>query len=68
MYNPYLNRPEQMLESIHQGSPPLGGLLQKLNRLDQDDLLMLLILYLVMGEGKQGDVWPLLAVLLYCIL
>lgn len=68
MFNPYLNRPEQMLEPIRKRQAPLDGIVKKLKTLDRDDLLVLAILYLAMGEGKQEELWPLLAVLLYCIL
>lgn len=68
MFNPYLNRPTQMLEPVTGKQDLLGGIMKRFRELDSDDLLLMLIVYLVMKDGKRDDVWPLLAALLYCIL
>lgn len=68
MYNPYLNTTKQMLEPVRERKGLMEGLVTKLRRLDEDDLLLMLIVYLVVRNGDRDDVWPLLAALVYCIL
>lgn len=68
MYNPYLNTTKQMLEPVNGTRDITGGILRKLHQLDSDDILIMLIVYLVMRDGKKDDIWPLLAALMYCFL
>ncbi len=68
MYNPYLHSPEQMLEPVREQKSPLEGIIRKLRQLDTDDLLVLLLIYLLIQDGRKDDLWPLLGALIYCIL
>lgn len=68
MFNPYISEPAQALEPISKRQEPLGGFLNQIRQLDGDDLLVMLILYLLLRDGKQDELWPLLGALMYCIL
>ena len=68
MFNPYVSSPAQRLLKKKSGGF-LGGLLSKLGRLDSDDLLILLLIYLLSKkDGEEGDLWPLAAVAIYLML
>lgn len=70
MFNPYLSSLTSALSQVpsQKGSDLLGGLLSRLRNLDSDDLILLLILYLLLKDGKEGSLWPMAAVVLYLIL
>lgn len=36
--------------------------------MDSDDLLILLLVYLLVKEGEQDGIWPLVAAMLYLML
>lgn len=68
MFNPYVSSPEQSLRQ-KKSSGLLGGLLGKLKHLDSDDLLILLLIFLLSKkDGEEGDLWPLAAVVIYFLL
>jgi hypothetical protein len=67
MFNPYLNTPSQALEQIPHRKTG-SQLLRRLQKLDSDDLLLMLIIYFLMKEPDRDDLWPLLAALAYCML
>jgi hypothetical protein len=70
MFNPYLATPRQALEQIPPRKAAEGHqrLLERLRKLDSDDLLLMLMIYFLMKEPNKDELWPLLAALLYCIL
>lgn len=70
MYNPYLHGIGSFLRPVtEKGAGGLfGGILQRLRCLDEDDILLLLILFLLMKNGEREGQWPLLAAMIYCIL
>lgn len=71
MYNPYLHEPSQALEQNRHkdtGKNLLSGFSERFGGLDSDDILILLIICLLISGGKQEKLWPLVAVLIYCIL
>ncbi len=71
LYNPYLGPVGEMLEPVRGNSgrsDPLGGILKGLSRLDGDDILLMMIIYLVLRDGEKENLWPLLGALLYCML
>lgn len=71
MFNPYISSAGQSLRLITgKGSTGSGldGILRKLGNLDSDDLLILLLIYLLAKEGEQDGVWALVAAMLYLIL
>ena len=68
MFNPYVSAPEQSLRPA-KGSGLLSGILSKLKKLDHDDLLILVLIYLLSKrDGEEGDLWPLAAVAIYLML
>ena len=62
MFNPYFETPAPQ--------PPskAGGLQEKLSKLDSDDLLMLALVFILARKSNKDDMWPLIAVALYCFL
>lgn len=66
MFNPYLAPPESALQPVKGGG--LGGILRRLETLDADDLVILLLLYLLAKDGEGDGIWPLAAVMLYLLL
>lgn len=72
MFNPYVSQPAEALRPVqHRGTPSgglLDGLLGRLSRLDSDDLLILLLVYLLCRDGEEDGIWPLVAALLYLLL
>ena len=68
MFNPYVEEPERALQPVPGKKGLLDGLLGRLSRLDTDDLLILLLVYLITKEGEEDSVWPLAAALLYLML
>lgn len=68
MFNPYVSAPEQSLRPA-KGGGLLSGILSKLKKLDHDDLLILVLIYLLSKrDGEEGDLWPLAAVAIYLML
>lgn len=68
MFNPYIGVPEQSLRPS-KGGGLLSGLVSKLKKLDSDDLLILLLIFLLSKrDGEEGDIWPLVAVAIYLML
>ena len=64
MFNPYFEA-----SSPPAKSPALtSGLLEKLSKLDRDDLLILCLVFLLAKKSSKDDIWPLVAVALYCFL
>lgn len=71
MYNPYVSSLSSALQPVSRGKDPLGGLgglLGRLGSLDSDDLLLLLMIYLLIKDGEQDNIWPLAAALIYLML
>lgn len=69
MFNPYVGEPAQCIHPVKgEKSNALNGILERLGRLDSDDLLILLLVYLLAKEGDQDGIWPLVAALLYLML
>lgn len=70
MYNPYLSSIGAFLRPVtRQRSGSLfGGILNRLRHLDEDDLLLILILFFLMKNGDKEGQWPLLAAIVYCML
>ncbi|MDD6024573.1 MAG: hypothetical protein PUC06_10125 [Oscillospiraceae bacterium] len=73
MYNPYLSPIETAVRPLPQRERKQSHSLQnriagRLRSLDNDDLLIMLILYLLLRRSCQDRTIPILAVLLYCML
>ena len=68
MFNPYVSRPEDALRPVRRPPPGPEGLLDRLGRLERDDLLILVLIYLLAKEGEPERIWPLVAVMLYLLL
>ena len=72
MFNPYLSAHESALRpargSGETGNGPLQGILRRLGRLDSDDLLLLLLIYLLARKEDEDGIWPLVALGLYLML
>ena len=73
MYNPFLSPIETAVQPIpHKGGKPSQPLQNRiagrLRNLDNDDLIIMLILYLLLRRSHQDRTIPILAVLLYCML
>ncbi len=69
MFNLYVEEPHHALQPVpERQSGPLDGILGRLGKLDRDDLLILLLIYLISREGEEDSIWPLAAALLYLIL
>lgn len=69
MFNPYVGAAAQFIRPVKGAeSHGLGSILSKLGNLDSDDLLILLLVYLLAKEGDQDGIWPLVAAMLYLIL
>ena len=67
MFNPYFE-PSPREPSVPQPSPLSGGVLDKFKNLDKDDLLMLALIFVLSKSNSKEDIWPLVAVMLYCML
>jgi hypothetical protein len=68
MFNPYVSPLSEALHPVSEAPGPLSGLQARLQGLDRDDLLILLLLYLLLKEGPEDRLWPLLGALLYLLL
>ena len=70
MYNPFLNSTAEMLEPVYRRKKDgfMERIFGRISSLDGDDLLIMLIIYLIMKDNEKEDIWPLLAALLYCVL
>lgn len=73
MFNPYVEQSEPYPLSAPSGvegkpSRQTEGLLGRLGRLDSDDLLILLLIFLLAREGEGDALWPLVAAALYLML
>ena len=70
MFNPYFHESGGILEcsSGRKNENPVDMILQKFKRLDNDDLLILMLIFLLFRDGKRESIWPLLAALVYCML
>lgn len=62
MFNPYFERPAPQTQSDKTGLP------EKLSKLDSDDLLILALVFILAKKNSNDDIWPLIAVALYCFL
>ena len=67
MFNPYFEPCLQENSTEHTPSPS-GGILDKLKTLDKDDLLMLGLIFVLARRNTKDEIWPLVAVMLYCLL
>lgn len=67
MFNPYIepNIPEP---TAKKNQSAMGGIFDKLKSLDQDDLLMLALIFILARKNSKEDIWPLVAVIIYCML
>ena len=69
MFNPYVGSAAQWIRTVTgKGAGSLGGILSKLKQIDNDDLLILLLIYLLIKEGDQDGIWPLVAAMLYLLM
>ena len=69
MFNPYLSSHESALHPVPgRNAGPLQGLARRLGNLDSDDLLLLLLIYLLARKEDADGIWPLVAVALYLML
>lgn len=77
MFNPYAGQPEEVLRPVPQSAGPerppekpkvMEGLLERLGRLDRDDLLLLVLVFLLAKDGEGDVLWPLAAAALYLML
>ena len=70
MFNPYIPSPEP--EPLPPPEPSREGLLpdlgELLSRLDRDDLMVALLVYLLSRREFGGDLWPLVAAGLFLLL
>lgn len=67
MFNPYFEPIPQEEEAVP--APPIsGGIMDHLKSLDKDDLLMLALIFVLVKRNSKEDIWPLVAVMLYCLL
>ena len=66
MFNPYFE------PAPHEEQAPApavsGGILDKFKSLDKDDLIMLALIFALVRSNSKEDIWPLVAVMLYCML
>lgn len=62
MFNPYFESPSPQQPSV------TGGLKEKLSKLDGDDLLILCLVFILARRTSKDDIWPMIAVALYCFL
>lgn len=67
MFNPYFE-PEPRETQPPQKVASSSGILDKLKHLDKDDLLMLALIFILTKGSSKEDIWPLVAVMLYCML
>lgn len=70
MFNPYVSEVQGALRPARQpkSDPGLGKLMDRLSHLDNDDLIILLLVFLLARQGDKDSFWPLAAALLYLIL
>lgn len=70
MFNPYVTGIQAALRPAGQQKQELGlnTLLGRLGQLDNDDLIILLLVFLLARQGDTEGFWPLAAALLYLIL
>lgn len=67
MFNPYFEPAAQATNSP-QSAASSSSILDKFKSLDKDDLLMLALIFVLVKSNSKEDIWPLVAVMLYCIL
>lgn len=70
MFNPYVMDVSGALEPApaRHGKDPLRGMMDRLGRMDSDDLLLMLIIYLLVKDGNSDSIWPMIAALIYLML
>ena len=70
MFNPYVTGIQTALRPARQQKKDGGleTLLSRLGQLDNDDLIILLLVFLLARQGDPEGFWPLAAALLYLIL
>lgn len=70
VFNPYLMSLGSVLQPVSaSGSKdPMGAIFSRLRKLDSDDLILLLIIFLLVKDGDRDNLWPMVAALLYLIL
>lgn len=69
MFNPYVSSAAKSIHPVKgERAGGLEGILGRLGRLESDDLLLLLLVFLLVKEGDQDGLWPLVAVMLYLML
>lgn len=70
MFNPYVMGIQTALRPARQQKRDAGleTLLSRLGQLDNDDLIILLLVFLLARQGDPEGFWPLAAALLYLIL
>ena len=70
MFNPYVSEIQGALRPVRRKKTDLGlgNLMERLSHLDNDDLIILLLVFLLARQGDQDSFWPLAAALLYLIL
>lgn len=70
MFNPYVTGIQAALRPVHQQKRDMGleTLLSRVGQLDNDDLIILLLVFLLARQGDPDGLWPLAAALLYLIL
>lgn len=70
MFNPYVTGIQAALRPVHRQPADLGleTLLRRVGQLDSDDLIILLLVFLLARQGDPEGFWPLAAALLYLLL
>ena len=70
MFNPYVSDHAAALRpSAGKNAPGPGpAILSRLNQLDSDDLLILLLIYLIARQEEEHGIWPFVAMGLYLML
>ena len=69
MFNPYFSQVQDaLLVPKNEGPGGIQQLLAGISTLDGDKLLLILLIFILLPEGRQEERWPLVAALIYCMM
>lgn len=69
MFNPYFSQVQDaLLVPKNEGPGSIHQLFAGIGSLDGDKLLLLLLIFVLLQEGRQEERWPLVAALIYCMM